>query len=385
MWHFLKGYVIIQAEGLCVARFLKRITDAGIRIRDVRRTEDAVIRFTIPAKQFFSLRKLRKGLPLRIRILGRGGLPFLLRKLKRRPVLWVGTCMLFCGMLFLSKRIWIIRVSETKQVDTDEVLSLLDDHGIRPGTYLEGPILITAANDLSAQVHDAAWIGLDREGILLNVNVVEALPESAKRTDRVPSDIIAECDGIVTSIRVMRGQARVKVGDHVKAGEVLISGTVYYKDETVDMAADGVVYAAVSYRSEAELSDSVSESYETEASEQIRILRFWNAEITRTKPSFAHYRLIMPGTVQEIGLLPFAIETAEAREIGFRERTLSDEESEQYALAEAREQAYAAVPRNASIINTYGTIKNQDGKRIAVVIVTAEQIIGKTEEIPHGG
>lgn len=382
MWQFWNGYVIIQIEGLCAARFLKRLTDAGIRVSHVRKTDESVLRLTIPAKRFFDLKKLRKGLPLRIRIVGRGGLPFHLRKLRRRPVLWIGTCLLFIGMLLLSTRIWIIRIGETNRVDPEEIRSLLSEHGICPGARIEGPILITAANDLSAQIHDAAWIGLDREGILLTVNVKEALPESPKRSSVVPSDIIAEKDGVVTSIQVMRGQARVKAGDRVKKGDVLISGTVFYKDSSYETSADGTVSAAVEYRVETALPDRITESYETEAEAAVRILRIWDYELLRTKPPFEHYRLTDPGTVTMNGLLPIAIETRTAREIGFREKTLTEEEAEQYALQEAREQAYAAIPRDAAIINTYGTIRTRNGTRYAVVIVTAEEIIGKTEERP---
>lgn len=385
MWQFVKGYVIIRAEGLCAARFLRRIANAGIPVSNVRKTDEVSVRFTIPAKRFFELRKLKKGLPLRIRIVGRGGMPFLMKKLLRRPVLWIGSILLFFGIAILSTRVWIIRIEGANRVDPDEIFELLAERGIRPGTLLKGPILITAANDLSAQIRDAAWIGLDREGVLLKVSVVEALPESPKRTDSIPSDIIAEKDGVVTSIQVMRGQARVKVGDRVKAGDVLISGEVFYKEQSVDMAADGVVYAAVQYRAETELFDRISESYETEATESVRILRIWNQEILRTKPQFAHYRLIETGSVMENCLLPVSIETVEAREIAFRERTLSAEEAEEYALTDARQKAYAMVPRGAAIINTYGTIRTTKGNRIAVVIVTAEEIIGKTEELPNDG
>ena len=385
MWQFLKGYAIIRAEGLCTARFLKRIANAGIPVSDVRKCGDASILFTIPARRFFELRKLKKGLPLRIRIVGRGGLPFLIGRLKRRPVLWVGSVLLFLAIAILSMRIWIIRIGDTDRVDPDEIIELLAERGIRPGASLKGPILITAANDLSAQIHDAAWIGLDREGVLLKVNVVESLPESPKRTDRVPSDIVAERDGVVTTIRVMRGQARVKVGDRVSAGDVLISGNVLYKEQSVDMAADGIVYAAVQYRAEVELYDRITESYETEAAETVRILRVWDFEILRTKPQFDHYRLVDTGKIIGNDLLPISIKTQYAREIAFRERTLSAEEADEYALTDAREKALALVPKSAAIINTYGTIKTKNGKRVAVVIVTAEEIIGKTEEVPHDG
>lgn len=384
MWNFIKGYVIIQIEGLSAAALLRRLTEAGVRVSHVTSVGPGTVRCSIPVKRFFALRKLRRGLSLRIHIVSRGGLPFLLRKLRRRPVLWIGTTALFCAMTVLSQRIWIIRIDETKRVDPNEILTLLDERGIRPGAYLSGPILITAANDLSAQIHDGAWIGLDREGVMLKVSVVEAIPESPKKTDRVPYDVVAEKDGIVLSLRVMCGQARVAVGDRVSAGDVLISGTAERNGAVAEQSADGTVTAAVAYRAEAEVVYTVTEAYETENTETVRVLRLFEWELLRSTPDFAHYWLTDAHTAI-FGMLPVTVEFLTAREIGFFERTLSGEEAEQLALSSAREQAFSAVPKDAAIINTYGTVRERDGKRIAVVTVTAEEIIGRTEEAPHDG
>lgn len=383
MWKFWLGYVIIQIEGFCAARFLKRITDAGIRTSNARRVNDTTVRLTIPAKRFFMLRKLRKGLPVRVRIVERGGLPFRIQKLLSRPVLWIGTGVLFIAIYLLSTRIWVIRIDESKRIDPDEIRSLLSERGIRPGAAVHGPVLITAANDLSAQIRDAAWIGLDREGVMLRVHIKESLPETTKRAERVPSDIVASKDGVVTSVSVMRGQSAVKAGDRVKKGDVLISGTVVYKDNRYETSADGEIRAAVVYRAEAEVSDCVTESFETGAAETVRIVRFAGVEIVRSKPSFEHYRLIGTSTVSVSGLLPVSFAEYTAYEIGFRSRPLSDEEADRNALVLVRERAYGLVPQDAAIINTYGTVKTEKDRRLAIVIVTAEEIIGKTEEIPH--
>lgn len=385
MWHFIKGYVIIHIEGLSAAVLLRRLAAAGVRVTRVQSMGSGTVRCSIPVKRFFALRRLKKGLGVRIRIVSRGGLPFVLLKLRRRPVLWVGACALLIATVVLSMRIWIIRIDETKRVDPEEILSLLEEHGIRPGAYLSGPILITAANDLSARIHDAAWIGLDREGIMLKVSVLEAIPASPKKTDRVPYDIVAEKDGVVTSIGVMRGQARVRVGDTVHAGDVLITGTVERNGSIFETTADGTVRAAVTYRAEADVLHSVTEAYETEATETVRILRFAGWEIARSAPSFAHYRLAETRTVSIGTLLPVTVESVTAREIAFYERTLSEEEAEQLALSSAREQALSAVPKDAAVVNTYGTVRTRDGKPVAVVTVTAEEIIGRTEENPHDG
>ncbi len=385
MWHFWKGYVIIQIEGLTAARFLKRISEAGIPVSHVRRTDDGKLLLKMPATQFRSLRRLRRGLPVRVHIIRRGGLPFLLRKIFRRPVLWIGSAVLFVAMLFLSDRIWLIRIDRTEHIDPAEIEAQLLAHGIYAGARPEGPILITAAEDMAAQISDAAWIDLDREGVTLHVRVVESIRHSPQKTDRVPSDILAEKDGVVLSVNVMRGQARVSEGDRVSAGDVLISGTILYKDQSVETSADGFVTAAVQYRAEAALEETVSEPKETECRETVRILRFAGWELAHSEPSFGHYSLTDARIVSVSTLLPVTIELRTAHEIVYTDRTLSSEEAEQYALIRAKEAAYALVPKDAAIINTYGSFRTENGQRIAVAIVTAEETIGKTEENPHDG
>ena len=82
---------------------------------------------------------------------------------------------------------------------------------------------------------------------------------------------------------------------------------------------------------------------------------------------------------------PTYCDTRIAQEIVFRKRTLDASEAEQLALIEAREAALELVPKDASILNIYGTIRTRNGKQTAVVIVTAEENIGRTEEYPNDG
>ena len=385
MWLFLKGYVILQVEGLSVARLLRRLSENGIRVRRVRRTDQGGITFETDVKSFFRMHALKNGLPLRIHILERHGLPFLRQKLRKRPVLWIGTLAVLIGLCVLSRRIWIIRYEGVETIDREELTELLNEHGIRIGAELKGPVLITAANDLSARIQDAAWIGLDREGVTLKVSVVEALKESEKRSPDVPSNIVADKDGVVTEIVVLHGQPRVKVGDSVHIGDVLISGLVKRNDASYRTWADGTVRIAVRYASECELASEITEAVLTDRTESLRTLRIGSITILRTKPEYEQYRLTDPRTIAIGGCIPTFCDICTAQEIVFKTRTLDPEEAEQLALSEAREAALDLVPKDAKILNQYGTIRYSGGKTYAKVIITTEESIGRTEEYPNDG
>ena len=385
MWHFFRGYVIIQIEGDSIAAFLRTLSNEGISLRNVSRTDERTVLAEIPLKRFFDLRKLKRGRRLRIHIRKRAGFPFLLKKALSRPVLLWGAIAALIALFVLSQRIWLIRIEGNDRIESEEILALLSEHSLTVGSRPKGPVLITAANDLSARIRDAAWIGLDREGITLHVTVKESIPKSPTKTDRVPYDILAEKDGVVTSITVMRGQARVKPGDRVRKGDVLISGTVRYKDESYETNADGIVYAAVRYEAESPLPQSVREAHETGNTQPVRIVRIGPWELFRSDPSFEFYRRSAFETVGSSSLLPVFVDRATAFEIIFEDRLLDQTEAEELALVRARETVFESAPKDASIINQYGTIRSSNGKQTAYVVVTAEEIIGRTEEIPNDG
>lgn len=52
-----------------------------------------------------------------------------------------------------------------------------------------------------------------------------------KPSDETPCDIVAEKDGMITSIITRKGVPLVKPGDFVKAGDMLVSGTVEVKND----------------------------------------------------------------------------------------------------------------------------------------------------------
>lgn len=385
MWHFWNGYVILQVEGLSLARFLRRISEQGIRVRRIRQDGTGGIRFAIGLRQFFQLHRLRRGLSVRVHIVERRGAPFLFAKMRKRPVLCIGTVLMLIGLFLASQHIWTIRLEGNETIDDETILAMLDEHGLHIGAKPKGAVLITAANDLSARIRDAAWIGLDREGVTLRVSVVEAVPKSETRNLETPSDLVAAKDGIVTNVLVLHGQACVKAGDSVRAGDVLISGTVVRNDASYQTWANGTVLAAIRYEAECEVLPVVTEAVLTERTQTLRTLRIGPWILLCTEAEFEHYRVADTRTVSVGDRFPSFCDCITVQEIAFRERSLDEQEAEQLAIANAREAALEQVPKDASVLNQYAAIRQRDGKRYAVVIVTAEESIGRTEEYPHDG
>jgi translation elongation factor EF-Tu-like GTPase len=103
-----------------------------------------------------------------------------------------------------------------------------------------------------------------------------------------------------------------------------------------------------------------------------------------TKPSFEQYRLTEERTIRISDRFPVCCVERTAQKIELIDRQLSEDESQQAALISAREEAMQSIPKNAMILNQYGSIQTIDGITKAVVIITAEETIGRTEEYLNG-
>ena len=107
--------------------------------------------------------------------------------------------------------------------------------------------------------------------------------------------------------------------------------------------------------------------------------------VLESKPGFDRYRITESRLIHVTDRLPVFCEERTAYEMIVRERALDEREAEQIAFCNAREAALHDVPKDARLLNQYGMIRKKDGKTYAVVIITAEETIGRTEDYPNDG
>jgi similar to stage IV sporulation protein len=70
---------------------------------------------------------------------------------------------------------------------------------------------------------DISWVSVNLRGTVANVQVRERqVGQSALSPEDV--NLVAACDGIISSVRLLTGEVVVKPGQEVRRGELLISG-----------------------------------------------------------------------------------------------------------------------------------------------------------------
>lgn len=374
LWKSITGYVNISIVGEYPEKTLNRCIGAGIPIkRAVRSAEGACI--SVPASDLKRIRYLVRGSGCRVRILGKTGFARIRRDIR-------ANCTFICSLLafaaaaaFLSSRIWFVRVVSAS-VPAERVLSKLEEAGIRPGAARRSADLVGAARAVNADP-SAEGAKVTLKGVVLNVEVFDSGPSAPERGGIEAPLICAEKDCVITYVSVTSGEAKVKPGDAVKKGEVLISGDLSHLKEGYAVPANGVIMGEVLYCARATAPRERSELVPSGRETELVIPELFGKRLFIRYP-YDDYELARLSSDTLTGSpLPIRITRWLCRELTQGAVEDSEEGAAERARLMAQEKLKQLLPTDAKL-KTLRTecIKGPDGSVTAVITATTIERIG---------
>lgn len=198
--------------------------DAGFLIRKIRHIDTLTIVFTVERNQLRGICNLAQRRGDQIQLRGQHGLYFGMRRLFRRPILVFSVLFLLFLTWFIPTRIWFVRVEGNHSISTKEIISAAENAGIGFGVNVREVRSERMKNRLLAQIPQLQWAGINTGGCVAIISVREGPIQQESKTEYKVSSLLAACDGTITSMTVTAGNGLCKVGQGVKAGQVLISG-----------------------------------------------------------------------------------------------------------------------------------------------------------------
>ncbi|HEY8486411.1 MAG TPA: sporulation protein YqfD [Limnochordales bacterium] len=219
---FLQGYVVVRLSGENLEGFANLAARRGVRLVQLARVARGVAVARLPAGQYRALRLPARRSRVQVRVVARGGLPFVVQRLRRRPSLLAGFAVAVGVMAALGSRVWEVRVSGPPGSEVAPVREALARLGLRPGVPRRWVQPTELERSLLLQRPELAWAEVRLQG---STAVVEVRPRRSVPLEAAPSgDIVASADGLVTELQVQQGWAAVRRGEVVRRGQVLISG-----------------------------------------------------------------------------------------------------------------------------------------------------------------
>ena len=254
IFRLIFGYLRIEIEGYYVERFINICNNNKILIWNMKRQKNVKLFLNIGIKDFKRITSIAKKTNCKVKIIKKRGIPFILHRYKKRKIFALFLIVIFCLIAISSRYIWNIDVNVEENLSIENITQDLKECGLERGILKSKVDTQKIINEIRLKRNDIAWIGIDLKGTNVKVSIVKSKekPEIINNYDYC--NIIAKKPGIITKITAQNGTAKVKVGDEVQIGDILIAGTMEGKyTELRYVHSLGEIEAKVEYRKSKEI------------------------------------------------------------------------------------------------------------------------------------
>lgn len=257
-FRFLRGYLRIRVWGYSPERFMNLCCNHNILLWDIEKCSEDSYNMNISLNGYFQIRPFVRKTGTKVAVLSKFGLPFFIPHLKLHSFFLIGIVGTFLFLFWTTGYVWKIEMTGNNELQTKELMDFLEERDIKIGSKKNIVRVEELEKAIRTEFPNITWTSVQLEGTKLWIQIKEndkilTVEEKSKEA----SDLVAEKDGIITSIITRNGVPMVKAGDEVKAGDILVSGRVpIYNDagEVINYqlyAADADVYLECSYQFQA--------------------------------------------------------------------------------------------------------------------------------------
>ena len=194
------------------------------------------------ARTFEKIKSACEKRGLEITLVACSGMPIIISRYKNRIGLLIGTLLSLVLVLYGLNTVWRIELSGNESIRQSELEALLRENGFSVGSFIPSEDLTFIENSVMQSEPRIAWISINVNGAVANVEIRETKKGVAKSKN--PTNLIALRDGKIERVESYNGNCLVKAGDVVRAGDVLVSGI--YQNESGDyraVRAEGEIFA----------------------------------------------------------------------------------------------------------------------------------------------
>lgn len=224
---YILGYVKITVEGYYIERFINICINNKILIWNIKREKGGVKLFlNVGIHDFKKLIQISKKTKCKIKINKKRGMPFVLNKYRKRKIFALFLGIVMIAIMMSSNYIWNIEIQIEENQEVSGIAEDIEEAGLTVGKLKSKVNTSNIIRQIRLKRDDISWIGIELKGTNAIVKIVKAeeAPEIIDENDY--TNIVANKSGVITKIIAQNGTAKVKVGDTVEKGMILIEGTM---------------------------------------------------------------------------------------------------------------------------------------------------------------
>lgn len=250
------NYYVIQIKGKNPKRILSKLFKLGIDIYDIEYKKN-VITFKTTYINYTKIKNIKTTYEITIlRVSGINRIKYLFKRYRMFLIFFLLS--IFVIILFTNFILFINYETENSELKT-LLKSELKKNGVTLYSYRKSyheleTIKNNIKNDNKSKIE---WIELERNGVVLNVRVIERKDKNKNIITDDVTDIVASKNGYIRNIYASSGEILKNKDDYVKKGDIIVSGNIFKNSNVVSrVRAKADVYAEVWYIIKANMSDT---------------------------------------------------------------------------------------------------------------------------------
>ena len=257
---FFKGGVQAEITGLGRERFFNIAALRELFVTGIGTDRDGHVLFWTTGEDYKKMKPAARKAGVRLFLRKKYGLPFFLFRNRKRKPLAAGFICFFLLLYGLSFFIWDISFEGNLRFTDQTLLHYMETLPVACGMRKSAVSCEELEESLRNQFAEITWVSAEIKGTRLTVRIKEnEAMLSPVEPDRTPCDLTAEKDGVIERCVVRNGLLKVRAGDPVAAGDLLVAGTIPIYDDSENLVssheirADAEVYARTVYETEKKL------------------------------------------------------------------------------------------------------------------------------------
>lgn len=272
----LRSSIVLNIKGKNVNRFINKLVKQNIDILNIKYINYKEIEIRVFKSDLEKIEKIRSIYELSE--VNSYGLIKIKKILIKNKILLFFMFIGFLFILLLTNVIFDVEVVHNKKEIQELLISELKRYGITEKKFVKSFNEIEKIKkEILAKYKDKLeWIEIERVGTKYIVRVEERkIPNSDVETQN--RNIVAKKSAIIKTIIAENGVVVKNVNDYVKAGDVIVSGSIYLNEALKSVVrANGKVYGEVWYKSEVEMPFVYYEENYTSNTNKVLTLSFLN-------------------------------------------------------------------------------------------------------------
>ena len=221
----IRGVLTVEAEGDNLYQFINAIRKRHI-ICTSQKCRNGKFTAQIYSRDLDKIEAEAELLNINLIVIKKSGLRFKAYAYRFRFGIIIGILFVFGFVFYLSNTVVTIEVCGNKEVTNQQIIAALSDIGVYKGRFIPDIDFHSCEQQLRLSIPEISWTGIRHTGSRVVVDITEAVETPEMINDDIPCNIVALKDAQITYTEIYAGQLIRKVGDGVKKGDIIVSGTV---------------------------------------------------------------------------------------------------------------------------------------------------------------